>query len=63
LFIGLLLAVDLSREGSMKDLITNFSWDRLISLPPTEFLAISVLAALALIALGLVVSFVMSFFD
>ena len=27
----------------MKDLVLNFSFDRLISLPPTEFLAVVVL--------------------
>jgi hypothetical protein len=26
----------------MKDLILNFSWDKLFSLPPTEFLAFGV---------------------
>lgn len=26
----------------MKDLILNFSWDRILSLPPTEFLAFGV---------------------
>jgi hypothetical protein len=33
----------------MKDLILNFSWDRLLSLPPTEFLAFVVLTLLVLI--------------
>jgi hypothetical protein len=47
----------------MKDLILNFSWDRLIGLPPTEFLAVSIIAAIALIILGAVVAFLMSFFD
>ena len=32
----------------MKDLILNFSFDRLLSLPPTEFLAVVILAALFL---------------
>jgi hypothetical protein len=36
----------------MKDLILNFSWDKLISLPPTELLAFVVLGILALIVAG-----------
>ena len=28
----------------MKDLILNFSWDRLLNLPPSDFLAVVVLA-------------------
>ena len=32
----------------MKDLILHFSWDRLLNLPPSDFLAVVVLAALGL---------------
>ena len=32
----------------MKDLILNFSWDRLASMPPTELLAVVVLVVFAL---------------
>lgn len=34
----------------MKDLILNFSWDRLFSLPPSELLAVVVLVVLGLAA-------------
>lgn len=33
----------------MKDLILNFSWDKLISLPPSELLALVFLAVLTLV--------------
>jgi hypothetical protein len=40
----------------MKDLILNFSWDRVFSLPPTEFLALLLLAVIALsVALAILV--------
>jgi hypothetical protein len=40
----------------MKDVILNFSWERLISLPPTEFLAFLLLAGIAVVvALGLLI--------
>ena len=35
----------------MKDLILNFSLDKLLSLPPTEFLAVVVLAILGIVVL------------
>ena len=39
----------------MKDLILNFSFDRLLSLPPTEFLAVVILVLLVLCLIGFVV--------
>lgn len=44
----------------MKDLITGFSWDRLINLPPTEFLAFVVLVFLFLVLVGAVIAFAMA---
>lgn len=35
----------------MKDLILNFSWDKLISLPPTEMLAFAAIVLIAIIVL------------
>jgi hypothetical protein len=48
----------------MKDLILNFSWDKLFSLPPTEFLSLFVLFALAIwISLACAGLVVKAFFD
>jgi hypothetical protein len=35
----------------MKDLILNFSWDKLISLPPSDFLAVVMLVVLCFFGL------------
>lgn len=36
----------------MKDLILNFSWDKLVSLPPTEFIAFVLVSLVAVAFLG-----------
>ena len=47
----------------MKDIILQFSWDRLLSLPPTELLAAVLLAGVAVWLVLLVGFFVAAIFD
>ena len=47
----------------MKQILQNFSWDALIALPPSEFLALVVLGLLVLAVVGVIGGVVAAFFD
>jgi hypothetical protein len=47
----------------MKQILQNFSWDTLVALPPSEFLALVVLAVIFLVLVAGVFGIVASFFD